>query len=116
MAADPGAVAAGFVVGWLIAGELQVLELAVHPDHRRRGLGDALVRKLLGDCGCECDVAATLEVRADNAAAAALYRSLGFAGVGRRRGYYPDGCDALLMTREPGPLPPGPLAPGQPSK
>jgi len=45
-----GAVA-GFIVGWLIAGELQVLEMAVHPNCRRQGLGAALLRHLLQHCG-----------------------------------------------------------------
>ena len=38
-------------VGWLVAGELQVLEMAVHPSARRRGLGAALLEGLLRDCG-----------------------------------------------------------------
>jgi ribosomal protein S18 acetylase RimI-like enzyme len=50
-AAPPDGVVAGFVVGWLVAGELQVLELAVHPDHRRKGLGAALLARLMADCG-----------------------------------------------------------------
>lgn len=53
---------------------------------------------------CTDGAAATLEVRAGNAAAVALYRRLGFEEVGRRRRYYADGSDALLMTRPPGPL------------
>ena len=43
--------AVGFAVGWLVAGELQVLEVAVHPAHRRRGLGAALLTRLMDDCG-----------------------------------------------------------------
>ncbi|GBF96158.1 hypothetical protein Rsub_08906 [Raphidocelis subcapitata] len=94
----------GFIVGWLVAGELQLLELAVHPDCRRRGLGAALLRRLLLEAGCDAAAAAVLEVRADNGGALALYAAHGFGEVGRRRRYYPDGCDALLMARPPGPL------------
>ena len=111
---------AGFAVGWLVAGELQVLELAVHPAARRRGLGGALLRALLAECGCyqggggggdgggeEGGAPATLEVRATNDGAVALYRRHGFEAVGRRRAYYADdGSDALLMARPPGPPPP----------
>ena len=53
---------------------------------------------------CAAGAAATLEVRADNGGALALYARLGFDEVGRRRRYYPDGGDAVLMTRPPGPL------------
>ena len=49
--AAPMQQAAGFIVGWLVAGELQVLEMAVHPSARRRGLGAALLEGLLRDCG-----------------------------------------------------------------
>ncbi|KIY93842.1 ribosomal-protein-alanineN-acetyltransferase [Monoraphidium neglectum] len=105
-AAPPDGVVAGFVVGWLVAGELQVLELAVHPDHRRKGLGAALLARLMADCGCDASAPATLEVRAGNAAALALYTRLGFVEAGRRRRYYADESDAVLMTRPPGPLAP----------
>jgi ribosomal protein S18 acetylase RimI-like enzyme len=50
-------------------------------------------------------VEATLEVRADNAGALALYHAHGFLEAGRRPRYYADGADAVLMTRPPGPLP-----------
>lgn len=75
--------------------ELHVMTLAVRPEHRRRGYARALV---------EAAVAAHpkarfvhLEVRPGNAAARALYGSLGFVETGVRRGYYGDE-DALLMT------------------
>ena len=49
-AASLSAAAVGFVVGWLVAGELQVMELAVHPGHRRQGVGAALLAHLLRQC------------------------------------------------------------------
>ena len=53
---------------------------------------------------CDAAAAAVLEVRADNGGALALYAAHGFGEGGRRRRDYPDGCDALLMERPPGPL------------
>ena len=90
---------AGLVVAWVVADvEVQILEVAVHPTLRRRGLGARLVRAAL-DLAPAAD--ATLEVRASNDAALRLYESCGFARVGARAGYYADGEDAVLMTRTP---------------
>ncbi len=58
---------------------------------------------------CQETVTATLEVHACNVAALGLYAAkLGFVQLGRRRGYYPDGGDAIIMQRAPGPLSPAP--------
>ena len=90
---------AGLVVAWVVADvEVQILEVAVHPTLRRRGLGARLVRAAL-DLAPAVD--ATLEVRASNDAALRLYESCGFSRVGERAGYYADGEDAVLMTRTP---------------
>lgn len=82
-----------------VAGEMEILNLAVHPDFRRQGLGKRLLCKVLKigrKMGME---QAHLEVRESNIAALKLYESSGFAVVGRRKRYYPDtGEDALLMT------------------
>jgi ribosomal-protein-alanine N-acetyltransferase len=90
----------GFVVGRLIAGEAELLTLAVDPAARRRGMGRALLAKFLSHLG-ESD-RAFLEVAAGNAPARALYRASGWAESGLRRGYYrhPDrqSEDAVIMT------------------
>jgi len=86
----------GYALGWAVAGEVHVLSIAVDPAARRQGLGRRLLDALIADCG---GGAALLELRADNAAAWALYRGAGFRVVGRRPRYYADGEDALLMTR-----------------
>jgi len=88
----------GCAVGWIVAGEVHVLEIAVAPAARRRGVGRALLSALIDACG---GGVALLEVRASNTAARTLYEGSGFVVVGRRPKYYPDGEDALLMTREP---------------
>ncbi len=79
--------------------EGQITNIAVHPDHRRRGQGAAIVRALLRhakDCRLE---SVSLEVRASNAAAIALYREAGFAEAGRRKGFYQKPTeDAIVMV------------------
>ncbi|MEY1554553.1 GNAT family N-acetyltransferase [Yoonia sp. R2331] len=75
--------ARSFVLGRIIAGEGEVLTLATHPDHQRKGLARAALAAFCATCDT-----VFLEVAADNAAALALYRSAGFAQVGKRAGYY----------------------------
>ena len=87
---------------WVQVDELHVIVMAVRPAWRRQGLGARILRALIRqgkDLGC---VSATLEVRAGNLAAQALYRRFGFHEEGRRRGYYADNDeDALIMTTAP---------------
>jgi ribosomal-protein-alanine N-acetyltransferase len=95
---------AGFLLGRAVAGEAELLTLAVSPDARRRGLGRKLVARFLYQARLRGADSAFLEVSAENAAAIALYESAGFTPSGRRSGYYraPDGTrvDALVMHRE----------------
>lgn len=110
---DSGALL-GYMVSWLVADESHLGNLAVAPAARRRGVAQALVDRLLADAGsAECRLV-TLEVRASNAAAQALYRKNGFYPVAVRRGYYSDNReDAVVMIkplRESGRIPP--LSPG----
>jgi [ribosomal protein S18]-alanine N-acetyltransferase len=93
----------GTVVGFaglaLLAGEGHVLGLAVDPARRGRGIGTGLLDALLrAAVAAGCD-GVTLEVRPSNGPARRLYGRAGFAAAGRRRGYYPDGEDALLLWR-----------------
>lgn len=93
----------GFLLGRAIAGEAELLTLAVDPGARRRGTGRALVAAFLDHAaGNHCD-SAFLEVAADNSAAIALYLAAGFAQAGRRRAYYhAQGhapVDALVLIR-----------------
>ena len=76
------------VIGFLIyrslgAGEVEILNLAVAAEHRRRGFGRDLVGQLLSQTR-----SVFLEVRASNAGAISFYRQLGFSEIGRREGYY----------------------------
>ncbi|RYH03836.1 GNAT family N-acetyltransferase [Salipiger sp. IMCC34102] len=100
---SPGALLAGderaFALGRCIAGELEVLTVACHPDHRRQGLSRAAVAALIERAGAE---RCFLEVAEDNVAARALYHALGFTQIGRRRAYYRRetgaAIDALVLS------------------
>jgi ribosomal-protein-alanine N-acetyltransferase len=93
----------GVILMRAIAGEAEVLTLAVEPAHRRRGVALALLRAGLAQAEAMGAEAAFLEVAADNRAALALYRAEGFEEAGHRGGYYrrPDGeaVDALVLRR-----------------
>ncbi|MEX2549223.1 MAG: GNAT family N-acetyltransferase [Nitriliruptoraceae bacterium] len=89
----------GAAFGLLQVDEGHVLDIAVVPEQRRRGVGTALMVALDAALRARGAAALTLEVRTGNLGAQGLYRHLGFTVEGRRPGYYPDGEDALLMWR-----------------
>lgn len=102
--ASPGAFALlaegeGFILCRAIAGEAEILTLAVAPAARRRGTGRALVEAAAGVAGTLGAETLFLEVAHDNAAALALYDAAGFSRVGLRKGYYASGADAVVMRR-----------------
>lgn len=87
----------------LVPGEIEVLNIATRPEQRRRGLARALLVRALKAAAPAAKqgygVRVFLEVRMGNAPALGLYRSLGFAQVGMRKGYYRDtGEDALILS------------------
>ena len=86
---------------WLVADELHILNVAVHPDERRRGHAARLLQHILDEACRTRTRVVSLEVRMSNHAAQALYRKFEFREVGTRPRYYADnGEDALLMDRE----------------
>lgn len=89
----------GYFIVWNIAGEMHLLSIAVHPDHRRKGYGRRMLATLL--CWAERTAVSEifLEVRQSNAAAQALYRSFGFATSGIRKGYYTDNREDAVVMR-----------------
>lgn len=87
----------GFALGRVAGGEAEVLTIAVRPGARRGGLGRALMRALVGEATRRGAAELFLEVSEANAAARTLYAGLGAAEAGRRRRYYPDGSDALVL-------------------
>lgn len=89
----------GFAVFQLAAGEASLYALNVDPAARRKGVGAALLAGALKALKAEGAGQCFLEVRAANAPALALYRRLGFASAGVRRGFYRDPPDdAVVMT------------------
>jgi len=93
----------GLILMRAIAGEAEVLTLAVEPSHRRQGVARALLEAALDLAAAAEAETCFLEVAADNAAALALYRAAGFEQAGHRGGYYrrPEGeaVDALVLRR-----------------
>ena len=102
------------LTGYLVCSRFEdawhLMNIAVDPLGRRRGIGTVLLAELLEQVGPEARL--TLEVRTSNAAAIALYERFGFRSAGVRRRYYQDnGEDALIMWRRVGgdefvPVPP----------
>jgi ribosomal-protein-alanine N-acetyltransferase len=90
--------AAGFLLAWSVADELHVINVATHPERRRRGVANALMTELIQTALEERRSRVLLEVRRSNRAAIRLYRAHGFSAIGVRRAYYPDNSeDAIEM-------------------
>ena len=90
---------AGYVIGREVAGTGEVLNLAVAPEHRRRGVGGALLRAALAAFRRRRVVEVFLEVRESNRSAQALYLSHGFRPVGQRAAYYRNPREDALVLR-----------------
>jgi ribosomal-protein-alanine N-acetyltransferase len=89
----------GYVLYWILPGALDVHNIAVHVDFRRRGIGRVLLDRVIDAARRQSVARVTLEVRRSNLTAQKLYESVGFITSGVRKGYYSDdGEDALAMT------------------
>ena len=89
----------GFLIYWLVHDELHILNLATAPEHRRKGVAQALLVATLDNGRRHKCAMATLEVRRSNEAAIDLYRKFNFRPVGVRPNYYVDeGEDAIVMV------------------
>ena len=101
LVAVEGETVAGYIGSQTVMEETDMMNVAVHPDFRRQGIAEALVNGLveyLKAMGSRC---LTLEVRASNAPAIALYEKLGFSEIGRRKNYYRNPReDALILRKE----------------
>jgi ribosomal-protein-alanine N-acetyltransferase len=92
----------GYVVNARYVDAWHVMNLAVDPDHRRRGVASRLLARLFELTEGDAQRGYTLEVRVSNSAAISLYERLGFSSHGVRTGYYTDNReDALIMWRDP---------------
>lgn len=93
----------GYIIAWKIHDEVHILNLAVHPDHRRKGIGRGLLIDCLRHFSRKGIRSAILEVRVRNQDAIRLYERIGFRSIGLRRKYYSDtGEDALVMKLDVG--------------
>ena len=96
-----GNTVAGYIGSQTVMGETDMMNVAVHPDYRRKGVGETLVNGLvaiLKELGSRC---LTLEVRASNVPAQKLYEKLGFSLVGKRPRYYRNPReDAYILRKE----------------
>ncbi len=91
----------GFIGCWLIAEEVHISTIAVHPYYRRQGVGEKLLLNVLGWAVDQRAQVATLEVRVSNQIAIDLYKKQGFVIEGKKIGYYRDNNeDAYLMILE----------------
>jgi ribosomal-protein-alanine N-acetyltransferase len=99
----PARAVKGYVVFWVVADEMHILNLAVAPTYRQQGIAKRLVQGALEKAYGKGARTAYLEVRASNAAAQKLYLGLGFTGISLRRGYYDRPTeDAVIMELGPG--------------
>lgn len=93
----------GYVILWHIKKEVQISNIAVHPDFRRKGIGEAVMRQVLAQVEREGAKFVSLEVRPSNFAAANLYQKLGFEILGIRKDYYHNPKEhALIMGKRLG--------------
>ena len=95
----PGEVGAlvGYAGGWVVDGDVQILKVGTDPAWRRRGIARELLAHVAADARNLGAQTVSLEVRAGNEGAQALYKALGLAPVGTRPRYYSDREDALIM-------------------
>ena len=91
----------GYVGSQTVCGETDMMNVAVHPDWRRRGIAELLIGQLITELKKFKSACLALEVRASNAPAIALYQKLGFCVAGRRPNYYRNPKeDALILRKE----------------
>ena len=91
----------GYVGSQSVMGESDMMNVAVHPDFRRKGVAEKLVLELVAALAKKDNHCLTLEVRASNAPAISLYEKLGFAQIGLRKNYYRNPKeDALILRKE----------------
>ena len=100
VAEEDGAVLA-YVGSQTVIDETDMMNIAVHPDHRRRGLAVQLITELISQLKSKNSRMLTLEVRVSNLPAISLYEQLGFTQIGLRRNYYRNPReDALILRKE----------------
>jgi ribosomal-protein-alanine N-acetyltransferase len=87
----------GYICPMIVLDEGSILNVAVRPESRGRGIGRLLVKAALSELRSRGAAFVALEVRPSNLAALSLYKKFGFIAKGRRRAYYDNGEDAVVM-------------------
>ena len=101
LVATEGEQVAGYIGSQTVCGETDMMNVAVHPSHRRKGIAEALILELIEELKIMESHCLTLEVRASNTPAISLYEKLGFSEIGRRKNYYRNPKeDALILRKE----------------
>ena len=101
LTAMEGEQVAGYIGSQTVIDETDMMNVAVHPDFRRKGIAEALVNALVEAMKSRGSRCLTLEVRASNEPAIMLYEKLGFSQIGRRKNYYRNPReDALILRKE----------------
>lgn len=101
LVAKEGERVAGYIGSQTCGDESDMMNVAVHPDFRRKGIAGSLVDTLVAELKTRESRSLTLEVRASNAPAIALYEKLGFSQIGRRKNYYRNPKeDGLILRKE----------------
>ncbi len=91
----------GYIILWFMQKEVQISNFALHPDFRRKGVGEAVLRDILDKIKREGATEIFLEVRPSNYVAQSLYEKLGFHILGVRKNYYQSPVeDALIMAKK----------------
>lgn len=101
LVARSAGVVVGYVCRWRLEDEIQILNVAVAPEMRRRGVGRALVEAVLREAD-DAGLDVSLEVAVGNDAAVRLYEALGFAVAGARPDFYGRGRHARTLRRAGG--------------
>ena len=91
----------GYVGSQTVIGETDMMNIAVHPAYRKKGIGTALINELIHELALRRSRSLMLEVRASNETAISVYMGLGFIEVGCRKNYYRNPReDALILRKE----------------
>ena len=100
LVAMDGATIAGYVGSQAVMGEADMMNVAVAPDYRRKGIAENLINRLVDALAEGDNHSLSLEVRESNQPAIALYQKLGFTQVGFRPGYYRNPREGALILRK----------------
>ena len=100
LVAEQDGVVVGYIGSQSVLGESDMMNVAVHPEHRRKGIAEALIQALSQGLKDRGNICLTLEVRASNDPAIALYDKLDFHQVGRRPNYYRNPKEDALILRK----------------